>query len=133
MITTLKCHTCGKELTQIDYDLPDQGPFSPAGLNRQKTMTLECPDVHCTVVYDKELQTLIEYTIFVEDERGRRYKVKGFRYKKETQFYLKNGPKPWNYAHALSIKRFLAFKPNKEGRLQGESIFNKLKTLLLFS
>jgi len=133
MITTLKCHACGKELTQIDYDIPDIGQFSPAGLNKQKTMTLECPDVHCRIVYDKELQNIIEYTIFYEDEQARRYKVNGFRNSKNTQFLIKNGPRSWNYTTALNIKRYLLFKPNKDGQLQGDAIFRKLKTLLIFS
>lgn len=129
MITTLKCHQCNKELTQIDWDVPDVGPIP----NPKTTMTLECPDVHCRVVYDKELQNITEYTIFFEDAIQRRYKVNGFRHNKSTHFMVKNGPKPWNYQTALQIKRFLAFKPNKEGQLQGEAIFRKLKTLLTFS
>jgi len=133
MITTLKCHQCGKELTQIDYDIPDNGPFSAAGLNKTKTMTLECPDVHCQVVYDKDLQNIVEYTIYFEDARQRRYKIKGYRAAKLTQFMIKTGNKPWNYQVALPIKRYLLFKPNKDGQLQGEAIFNKLKTLLTFS
>lgn len=133
MITILKCHHCGKELTQIDYDLPDLGPFSAAGLNKTKTITLECPEVHCQVVYDKDLENIIEYTIYYEDDRARRYKVKGWRDRKTTTFLIKNGPRPWNYETALNIQRYLLFKPNKDGQLQGEAIFKKLKTLLLFS
>lgn len=125
----LKCHQCGKELTQIDWDVPDTGLIAP----KATTMTLECPDVHCTVIYDKVLKNIIEYTIFMEDPRARRYKIKGWRTSKNTQFFLKTGPKPWDYKKALEIKRFLLFKPNKDGQLQSEAIFKKLKTLLVFS
>lgn len=127
--TTLKCHVCGKELTQIDWDVPDQGPIA----NPKTTMTLECPDVHCNVVYDKNLHKLVQYTIFMEDDKNRRYRVEAYRYKTETRLYLKNGPRAWNYANALTIKRFLPFKIDKDGRLQGDPIFKKLRTLLTFS
>lgn len=126
--TTLKCHVCNKELTRIDWDVPDDGPIPPT-----RTMTLECPDVHSNVTYDPVRKQIIGYVIYTEDERGRRYKVKGWRDTNSTQFYLKTGPKPWDYKQALSIKRFLAFKPNKDGQLQGDAIFRKLKTLLVFS
>ena len=129
MITTLKCYVCGKELTQIDWDVPDKGPIA----NPKSTMTLECPDVHCNVVYDKSLQRITQYTIFMEDDKARRYKVEAFRYKTETRLSIKNGPRPWNYAHAITIQRFLPFRVDKEGKLQGEPIFKKLKTLLVFS
>ena len=119
----MKCYWCQKELQEIEDRDPTPGITA--------TKVLECPEVHCLVSLDDKEQ--IQHYHFYMDHNGQRYKVIGNRKDGTTTFWHKVGPRPWSYGQILSIKRFLLFKPDKDGVLEGPAVFNKLKTLLVFS
>lgn len=110
----MKCHWCQQELEELE------------GLNQ-----LECPAVHCNLTANNDGQ-IIRYT-FYTDYKDRRYKIVGSRDTNTTAFYIKVGSGSWNYTNAFTLKRYLVFQPNKQDVLEGNAIFNKLKTLQLFS
>lgn len=118
----MKCHWCQKELKQIEsYESPNTG-FG--------TVQWECPDVHAMVSIDPKTNQITHYTFFA-DVNGKRYKVHGNRERKQTTLLVKAGRT--RYDNALTIQRYLNYAPNKEGLLEGQAIFKKLKTLLVFS
>lgn len=118
----MKCHWCSKELQQIE---PYESPTNGFG-----TIQMECPDVHATVSLDPKTKQITHYTFFA-DVNGKRYKVHGNRERKQTTLLVKSGRT--RYDNALTIQRYLNYAPNKEGVLEGQAIFKKLKTLLIFS
>lgn len=118
----MKCHTCQKELTLIES--------SPAPENGFEETVLECPDVHSQVsMHDNQI---VHYRFFV-DHNGQRFRIQGSRKHNTTTFLKKTGNRAYNYTEVLQIKRYLAFKPGKGDVLEGQAVFNKLKTLLIFS
>lgn len=118
----MKCHTCQKELTLIE-STPDPD-------NGFEDTVLECPDVHSQVsMHDGQI---VHYRFFV-DHQGQRFRIQGSKKHGTTTFLKKTGNRPYKYTEVLQIKRYLNYKPNKEGVLEGQAVFNKLKTLLVFS
>lgn len=139
----IKCQWCHKDLEPIE-DANDITAQLTASLNDSNLFTLECPDIHCSITLELRegyADRIVSYYFFLDAADGKRYKVVGNRFNNTTSFHIKrSSPKqrsfsdhPW-YDCPLSIKRYLAFKPNKEtGILEGDAIFRRLKNLVIFS
>lgn len=149
----IKCHWCQKDLEP----LPDENKPNLAIQQAQPGMilstiytdsdflTLECPDIHCSVTLELRegyADRISGYYFFLDAADGKRYKVVGDRKANTTQFLIKRakpqrvpGSYNWtNYDCPMTIKRYLAFKPNKEtGLLEGDAIVKRLKNLIIFS
>lgn len=149
----IKCHWCQKDLEALEDDKTIQAIHQaiPAGLVKSVTytdsdfFTMECPDIHCSLTMELRegyADRIASYYFFMDAADGKRYKVIGNRQNNQTRFLIKR-QMPYkaplfidhpNWHHALDIKRYLAFKPNKEtGILEGDAIFKRLKNLIIFS
>lgn len=134
----IKCHWCHKDLEAIQ-DNNDHISQMSATVEGHGLLVLECPDVHAQITLkleDGKADQIIGYT-FYHDVNGKRYKVCGHREMNKTSLFIKDqsqyAPRG-RYDNPLNIKRYLAFKPNKEtGILEGEAIFKRLKNLIIFS
>lgn len=141
----MKCHWCKKDLQEF---------ANPEG----NIKTLECPDAHCEFEMSIKPEKIIRYVIWV-DIGETRYKIKGMnteslkstrllvkKYKEKYKFpsYDAHAPYPWStkrpentpvehyFDDVLEVKRF--YKPAiKEDVVQGYALFDKLKTLVIFS
>lgn len=139
----IKCQWCQKDLEPVDNE-HDLIVALSASLNDSELFTLECPDIHCSVTMElreAHADRIVEYYFFLDAADGKRYKVVGNRKANTTSFLIKRqspmkrsfSDHPW-YDCPLTIKRYLAFKPNKEtGILEGDAIFKRLKNLVIFS
>lgn len=139
----IKCQWCQKDLEPIQ-DSNDLTAQLTASINDSALFTLECPDIHCSVTLELREgheDRIVSYYFFLDAADGKRYKVKGNRGANTTSFLIKRqspvrnsfSDHPW-YDCPLTIKRYLAFKPNKEtGILEGDAIFRRLKNLVIFS
>lgn len=139
----IKCQWCQKDLEPIE-DHNELITQLSASINDSALFTLECPDIHCSITLELREgyeDRIVEYYFFTDAADGKRYKVVGNRKNNSTKFMIKRqsphkksfSDHPW-YDCALDIKRYLAFKPNKEtGILEGDAIFRRLKNLVIFS
>lgn len=139
----IKCHWCQKDLEVVDENTKIF--HDPNKIIDSDFFTLECPDIHCSVTMELReghADRISAYYFFMDAADGKRYKIIGNRTAGTTRFLIKKQmPRKQvlfvdhpNWDNPLTIKRYLAFKPNKEtGILEGEAVFRRLKNLVIFS